>query len=478
MLTLVLTLAGCEPQTEFKSLKPDIVVSPEVLDFGQVVEEYPSMVEAEVINAGQGILEIKGVEITGDGADAFTVAELPAEIPHDSSWPLQVTFTPEDPLLYTAVATITSNDPDTPDIAISLTGQGVVAPTPDIDCDPLALDFGTVAAGSFSTLWVTCTNVGDADLEIESWLQENSGAFQLVSDPTGAVLPPGMELPLIVMYNPTADWGDNGRITLTTNDPDEPQTVLTFVGNGGGDFEYPVAVVSGPATAEPRTTITVEGGDSYDPNGYEPLTYHWTVLGPYDDVVATESGTDVYLQLDLAGEYRVSLQVENTIGLLSAPAVYTVEAIPVEEFHVELIWDDLPDLDLHLLTSAGEFFVEPYDCNYCNPNPDWGTIGGADDPTLDLDALSSPPGLENINIEAPADDSYYVRVHYYAQNGGGDTTATVNIYLYGTLEASFDRVLQYDTVWDVARIVWPDGYVVEEETDLYDSPLRTCEAAP
>lgn len=477
MLTLIHLLACNGDDSGIKALKPDIVVTPEVLDFGMVVEDYTAPLNVEVINAGQGVLTIEDVTVNGDGADAFIVGAIDDELAHDVSWPLQVTFAPKDPLTYTATLTIHTDDPDSPQVPVTLTGQGIVAPTPDIDCDPLSLDFGVVPAGTpGSALWTTCTNVGDDALTIDGWSQSGSGVFRLATpDPTGYVLDPGESTQLIFTYTPSTDAGDNGGVVLTTNDPDEPTTTITLVGNGGGDFEYPVAVLDCPGTAEPRTTATVGGGDSNDPNGYEPLLYHWTVLGPYDPVTTTESGTDLFVQLDLAGEYRVSLQVENSIGLLSAPAVCTIDVIPVEEFHVELIWKDLPDLDLHLLTSEGELFVEPYDCNYCNISPEWGAAGRADNPTLDLDALSSPPGVENINIEAPADDNYHIKVHYYEDNGGGDAVANVNVYLYGVLEASYSRVLQRNKVWDVATVVWPEGYVVEETTDLYDATLRTCE---
>lgn len=475
MLTF-LTLVACTGEDPgIKALQPDIVVTPEVLDFGQVVEAYSGSGTVEIINAGQGALKLDEVSLSGD-TDVFVLGAATDEIPGDSRFPLPITFLPQAPLPYTATLTIHSNDPDQDVLSVTLTGEGIVAPTPDIACDPLSLDFGTVAAGALSTLWTTCTNVGDDDLYIDSWTMTGSGSFQLVSDPTGYLLPPDQSVQLIVVYAPNSDTGDNAAITLNTNDPDEPTTTLTLVGNGGGDFEYPVAVLDCPGTAEPRTTITVDGGDSYDPTGYEPLTYLWTVTGPYSDVETTERGTELYVQLDLAGTYVVQLQVQNAIGLKSAPAMCITEAIPTEEFHVELVWDELPDMDLHLLTSDGALFTNPYDCNYCNPNPDWGVaLEGADDPTLDLDAYSTPPGVENINIESPADDNYFVRVHYYEDNGGGDTAVTVNIYLYGTLEGSFTRVLQRNNVWDVAQVIWPEGYVVEEETDLYTPTLRTCQ---
>lgn len=477
MPPLALLLLACQGENEIKALKPNILVSPEVLDFGPVVEDYPSTLTAELINGGKGVLEIDGVTLSGDGAAAFVVSDVPAEIPHDQSWPIQVTFTPTNPTSYTAVLNVASNDPDTPDIAITLTGQGTEAPTPDVECTPLTVDYGTVAPGALGTLWATCTNVGDDDLHIASWTQGGSGAFELMIDPTDYVLPPDQSLQLIVLYAPTTDAGDNGWIELTTNDPDEPTTRVNLLGNGGGDFEYPVAIIEGPTTSDPRETITLEGGSSYDPGGYEPLTYHWTVTGPYPSITATESGSDLYLQLDLAGTYRVALQVENTQGVLSPPDVHNVEVVPVDDLHVELIWDDLADIDLHLLTSEGEFFNDPYDTNYCNPNPDWGTAGDStDDPMLDLDAYSSPPGIENINIQSPVEDNYQVKVHYYESNGAGDVAVTVNVYLYGALEESFSRVLSRNKVWDVAEILMPEAYVVEESTELYTPTLRTCVA--
>jgi hypothetical protein len=481
MLWLIPLMTGCDSGNELIALQPNLVVTPEVLDFGEVVEEYSGDGQIQLINSGQGELKDIAISISGDGASAYTLGEVPVSIEGggDASYDLGVTFNPKDPIVYPATLTIASNDKNSP-TSVTLTGQGIVAPTPDIECDKLSLDYGLVAGGSAAqTLWTTCTNEGDDDLHITGMAQVGSGTFTVITDPTGFVLAPGEYVQIIVLYAPTTDAGDGGSITLTTDDPDEPETKIYLLGNGGGDDSaYPVAVVNGPSSAEPRQTITVEGGDSYDPYGYVLTDYAWTVTGPYDDVTWTtdDLGRNLYLQADLAGTYTVTLQVTNANGLVSAPAIYTVTAVPTELLHVELTWDSAPDLDLHLLTSSGELFLEPYDCNFCNVNPDWGVLlTGSDNPSLDLDARQNPPGKENINIDNPADDTYSIKVHYYEDNGGGDVTATVHVYLYGIEEATFSRVLGSNDVWDVAQIVWPDGYVLEQTTDLYAPDRRTCE---
>ncbi|MES2641596.1 MAG: choice-of-anchor D domain-containing protein [Myxococcota bacterium] len=476
MVSMLVLLAACTGEDPgLKALQPDIVPL-DVVDFGEIVVDYSSEGAVRINNNGLGILEIDEITLSGDGASMFTVGDVPAEVANKSIYELPVWFLPADPLAYTATMTIHSNDEDDPELEVTLTGKGVVAPTPDIDCSSLSMDFGTVVPGTSNIQYITCTNIGDDVLEITNELQGGSGNFIVPQDHTGYLVPSGQNITLLVNYTPLTAEGDNGTITLSSNDPDEPEVLITLVGNGGGTFEYPVAVVDCPTSAVPRQTVLVGGGESYDPNGYDmPLTYLWTATGPYEEVAITPIGPDVSVQLDLAGEYRVALQVRNTIGLLSAPTVCRIDAIPEEQLHVELVWKDVNDLDLHLLNGAGVLFDEVNDCNYCNVNPDWGTSGGADDPTLDLDARSSPPGVENINIETPADDTYSVKVHYYEDSGAGDVTATVNIYLYGVLADSYSRVMSRNKVWDVADIVWPDGFVLETTADLYTPDVRYCE---
>ncbi len=473
MLSMIVLLVACNGDQEFQQLKPRIVVTPEVLDFGEVVVDYSLPGQVKIINAGRGVLEIDEISLNGD--DVFTLGDVPVTIPGDGTYDLDLSFLPVDPIGYTSTLSIHTNDEDDPVVPVTVIGAGIEAPTPDISCDPLSIDFGTVASGTLSMQFFTCTNLGGDDLYISEQIGAGGGAMQVQTDLTGDVLPPGQDTQIVVLYAPTTDAGDNGTITLSTNDPDEPTTLLTMVGNGGGDFDYPVAVVECPSSAVPRQTITVSGGGSYDPNGFEPLTYYWTVDGPYDGIDSTTSDTDVYVQLDLAGSYIVTLQVENSIGLLSAPTVCRVDAIPEEQLHVELVWEDSNDFDLHLMNGDGSLFDAVNDCNYCNVNPNWGTSAATDDPTLDLDAWQDPPGVENINIDTPADDLYSVKVHYYEASGAGDVVATVNIYLYGVLEGSYSRVMSRNKVWDVAQISWPEGYILEEDVDLYTPEYRYCE---
>lgn len=482
MSLLVLLLAGCPSDPEVHRVYPVLSVQPESLDFGEVVEDYTSTVPLGLVNAGLAELEISAVTVEGEG---FAIEDFPTVVEAGDTVMVNVSFTPPQITSYSGTLTIQSNDENSPHV-VPLTGEGVYAPSPDIDVSPLNVDFGAVPAGTSASSWITIRNDGDGALSLGDveLAAGGSGAFTIVSALDDLVILPDQSVTAVLSYEPGHDLGDHATLVIPSDDPDEPTASVILIGNGGGDFEYPVALVAGPATAAPRDLLTIVGSGSYDPNGLTPLTYEWTLTGAPDGSAAADELTiasDVaYLLTDLAGEYEVQLRVTNTAGLTSAPATYTVDAIPTEQLHVELTWDiGEGDLDLHLQDGlTGEIFIKPGDCNFCNENPDWASTSGDDDPRLDIDDYNGY-GPENINIDAPADGSYLVRVHYYETLvGESDAVATVNIFLNGVEAASYSQVMSRNEVWDVAEIVWPSANVVQIYDDLYASPRRSCASEP
>jgi hypothetical protein len=325
------------------------------------------------------------------------------------------------------------------------------------------------------------SNKGDGSLHVSNMVQAGSGAFLVLGD-TDFTVEPGDSTNIVVQYSPTNEEGDNGSVTISSDDPDEAEAVLLLLGNGGGDFEYPVAVIDGPTEVEPRDDAFYRGNNSTAPEGRTLVEYRWSLVPP-EGSEATLSPweiTDSFVFTDIAGEYKVSLVVVDNFGVESAPATITTDAIPQELLHVELFWDTgSADLDLHLLNSEAILFTLPDDCNYCNESPDWGVSGeSSDNPTLDIDDRYGY-GPENINIDFPEVNNYYIRVHYFIDNGDTQVVATVKIYLYGEEVESFSKVFPEDgDAWDVAQIHWGEDesstYVIEENSDLYYPDHRGC----
>jgi len=471
---LLLAACGAGPETSIRNLTAEIAVAPEVLDFGDSVILEPAMQQVFITNAGQRELEVALVLDGGEGAFALTESEQ--KIARDESWAVAIGFLPETFVDYEATLTVTSNDDNDPVITVPILGTGVDAPRPDIDVQPTVLDFGYVDAGVPSVQFLEIFNTGTADLHLGAANQEGSGAFQLTTDPSYGTVAPDASTPVILTYSPTHDSGDSGTLTIASDDVDEPSVQVTLLGNGGGDFLYPVPVIDCPGTSAPPEFITLDASASYDPGGNDPLQYIWLLtLKPsgsqgYITNLITDS-TDLWS--DIGGDYEVQLQVMNSLGVTSAPDRCLIDAIPLDDLHIELTWDTTNvDLDLHVMEEGYELFETPGDCNFCNQNPQWGAAGASDDPRLDLDDRSDGP--ENTNIETPADGTYLVKVHYFDPVGGAATTATVTIWSYGVEVFRSQKILEWDEVWDVGQVNWPDGTFGVDSGDPYKAPTRNC----
>jgi hypothetical protein len=474
----MLFLVACGgPETNVQKAYPNAVVSPTALAFEDVPIHTTQALEIQVINGGIAALEVDSLAFSSTQGAVWSSADTSLSIPSGETVPLAVSFSPEEYLDYADTLMLHTNDPEHEELVVALTGTGVPEPVPDIAVDSLSLDFGTVQSGATTTKTLTIENEGDATLTISEMSQEGGGTFLVQGDPVGT-LPAGQTTLLAISYSPVNGDGDHGGITLTSDDPDEPAVSVAFVGNGGGDFEYPVAVIDCPGQTEPRQTLELDGSGSYDPQNYTPLTYAWSIAEAPDgsaSALVNETTDTTYLTTDIAGDYTVQLSVTNSIGLTGAPATCTIPTIPTEQLHVELIWSTPnADMDLHLLNGDGELYINPDDCNWCNQSPSWGESGGDDDPSLDIDDRSGY-GPENINIDDPVDDTYTVVVHYYEDLGDDAVVATVSIWLYGELYDTYYETLYRNEVWWVGDILWPDALINVDGVIDEKPGYRSCQ---
>ena len=479
VLATALLAAGCTPDNGLTTLFPEIVVSPANMDFGDVVVDYSGTMDLEIKNTGRAPLTISDIRFDGPSVRAFSVGDFQAEVAAGDTLSVPISFTPPTYLAYTDTLLVESDDSENPQVVVRLFGEGVDGEKPDIALSSSSMDFGTVSMGESVPLFFSVSNEGEGDLVIEG--AELSGAgkdkFGLLYPLAGQTLTGGATFSTAIIYTPTEESGDNATLTITSNDPDEGSVDVVLLANGGGDYEYPIAVLDCPTDVAPLETVRFDASDSYDPNGDDPLFYVWDVVeypsGSSYDFTADDDGATMLV--DIAGSYQVKMFVMNAIGLISEPAYCVMDAIPSDKIHVELIWNTgNSDLDLHLVRSGGAVFSDEDDVCYCNPAPNWGeTLSSSDDPRLDLDDMYGY-GPENINIEEPADDTYDVYVHYFLDNGGGYTTATVRFYLDGSLVEETSALMEGRDLWKVGTITWPDATVTLTGEDPARTTERTC----
>jgi hypothetical protein len=482
-LVLLGLWAGCNgPEQTFVDLKPIMSISPEALDFGDVGLLYTATESIYISNAGLEALEVTPA-LEGPGVFSIDIQEL-ITVPPESDATVTVSFDPETYQEYTGRVVFTStNDEEHPTWVVPIQGRGADVPTPDIEISPARTVEAFLDTGEFSTyMSFDIVNVGDADLEIGLLSLDGAPEFTPISMPSAVVLPPGEYATAIVEYATGTTDGHNTTVTIPSNDPDEPEMTVFLLGNGGGDFPHPEAVINcptGPVGLTGPVWVELDGLASTDPAGALPLEYKWNVTSWPDasgkEPLDPDNTAEVDLYADVAGVYEVELVVTNQLGTSSEPAVCVFSAEPEDDIHVELSWNTaLADMDLHLTQGGNQIFDEPEDCNYCNTNPDWGTNSNDDDPRLDIDDRGGE-GPENINIFTPEDGTYVVRVHYWDDNGDGPVEATAKVWLDGVEVFSDSRVMNVNEVWDVGTIDWPSATFLNTGSASYNSPVRQCQ---
>ena len=497
-----------------QKLHSTIVSTTTEVNFGNVVVLYDDTKNFQIINAGKADLEITSMTLNINEDESYTITTRPIVISEDAnntntenteetetteepatdseesmareitsitqdepliiepdaSVEVEVYFKPATFLPYNRTLNVESNDPDNPMFSIGILGEGVDGPVPDIEMTPPAIDFGEIAQGVTDTKYFEIRNKGTGVLEILNVEFEGSSDFTLITSLEGASFAQDQFSTIIVTYTPSSEGGSNAKLRLQTNDPDEEFVDMNFLGNGGGDFEFPIANFNCPSEIDPPKTVTFDGRSSSDPNGYEPLKYSWSLVDAPNASSTDFDENDVespQFFVDAAGEYTVQLVVENSIGLESEPVQCTFMGIPDEAIQIELSWNTgNTDLDLHFVQYQGEddypdtfgfpIYSLDYDCCWCNANPPWGQNGNADDPSLSLDNRVGY-GPEVTHISEPVNGTYGVFVHYFDDRGGNLTTATLKVFLDGVELASEAAPMEEKDFWYVGDVYWNNG---------------------
>jgi len=137
---------------------PDISISQDTLDFGQVFINYADTLELLVKNVGTADLLITSVTAN---PPEYRITPAFAALKPDEIEPFTISFTPTAAADYTGSLVFASNDPDSANYIIFLTGQGVNPPVISVTPDSLTEDLLTNEVNSQT---VTIQNNGGSDL--------------------------------------------------------------------------------------------------------------------------------------------------------------------------------------------------------------------------------------------------------------------------------------------------------------------------
>ena len=236
---LLAILLGCNDiqLTKIQDPEPEIVVLPEIIDFGNITSGQETGVEQlTIVNAGDEVLLLDPLSLVA-GTNRFS-------IDHDATedWELQpgegiqidVFYEPETYEGNGGLINVVSNDDETPEIEVLILGRG---DAPVMTVSPSEFDYGTISMGCDNEERITIRNDGNLPLIIESISQMVTQPVDILMEFGSLpfppwVLQPNQEVDFLVSYIPDDIGLDDSAITIQGNDPQTPEVQVTQFGEG------------------------------------------------------------------------------------------------------------------------------------------------------------------------------------------------------------------------------------------------------
>ncbi|MCA9669684.1 MAG: DUF1566 domain-containing protein [Myxococcales bacterium] len=235
------------------TVEPDIAVSPTALSFGEVTTGSASAIEVlSISNGGASKLDVRSIvtsspvifvlstDNTNNNCGSTVFSLQPG-----ASCTVGVQFKPNAVRTFSETLTITSSDPDTPALVVTLGGSGIDYPkgAPRCNITPSSHDFGDLPINQRSALQIfKVANIGEGLLTVTAVNDQQAEEFDY---DLGAGDYPCGSLPFTVQANAYCTFGiafapknvgpREGWIHVHSDDPMHASIQLTLTGTGTPD---------------------------------------------------------------------------------------------------------------------------------------------------------------------------------------------------------------------------------------------------
>jgi len=218
-------------------------------DFESRTVNYPPRVQEFVItNVGYESLEVDNIVIFGEHEKDFTLAGITCSDSESMQFSLlssevctlNIEFLPQLDGEEQATLSIISNDPNTPQLDIPLTGTGIIKEaTLNYKIEPNSpFGFGLTEVGHSKTQLLVLSNLGSYELAIDNIVfVPDNGEFSVssgnhCSEQTPFSLSPSEICWLKLIFSPLNEGNRQATLSIISNDPNEPQTEILLTGIG------------------------------------------------------------------------------------------------------------------------------------------------------------------------------------------------------------------------------------------------------
>ncbi|MFZ5479738.1 MAG: choice-of-anchor D domain-containing protein [Myxococcota bacterium] len=276
---------------------PDLVVTPDLVDFGEVGVGEVVEATVEVRNAGDAPLDVEDLVQEGSGDFAASWSAL-ATLGPGEGVPLTVAFAPSARGAASGSVLVSTGDGETLQTLLALLGTGLAA---DLTVSPSEIAFDGADWGCTGSVSVTLANEGDADLSIEEVSLVGTPASVTVPSPPSGTLAPGESVVFDVVHV-AGDEEPAGALEVRSSEPGWPH----------------VAPISGSAGRRDEVTDTWrQGGGPID------LVVSWDGSDSMDEdapLQVAELRALVGLLLDTGVDFQLSVTVQDDGCVAGEPA--------------------------------------------------------------------------------------------------------------------------------------------------------------
>ncbi|MEA3241638.1 MAG: choice-of-anchor D domain-containing protein, partial [Pseudomonadota bacterium] len=213
------------------AIEPDINVSPAFLDFDQQTIGITSQPQNIIItNDGSSPMSVGSITVTNAVYTLDTAQCSGTTLDPGNNCSIAVTFTAPSRGTFMGNIKIQSDDPDTPEKTVPVTGEGI---EPDIYIAPTPLNIGMVPVGESDEKSLVVFNHGNGELTIGTITLEDNPLFSITDNAcTGQTLGYGETCQVTVGFSPVAIGRIETMLNINSNDPDTPTASVKVISEG------------------------------------------------------------------------------------------------------------------------------------------------------------------------------------------------------------------------------------------------------
>ncbi len=303
------------------SPKFSVQVTPTSINFGTTTVGHKMSQNISVTNTGSASINITQASVS---SSQFSVSgpSMPVALPVNQSATFQVSFDATSGGSSSGTLTL-QTDAGLSAGPVALSGTATAAPQL-ISVIPTNLNLGSTTVGTAINGTVTINNLGGSNLTV-SLISVGAGPFSVSGITTPLTIAPGNTAPMNVSYLPAIAGPSTGSITITSNDLQNPTSIVSLSGTA-----TTAAVAPSISTQPASQTVTAGQTATFSvvAAGTAPLTYQWRKNG-VNISGATAAGYTSPATTTADSGSTFSVVVNNTAGTAtSTSATLTVSAVP------------------------------------------------------------------------------------------------------------------------------------------------------